>query len=165
MHNPERVCKDYKWAGAKRTIDLVNNIRKVPPHFLAFLSFRLFTNISAQRRPRTSQEGFSTPGAACSHLSQSPDVTNPLCTDPCSIPLPRRRAALADYGVKLVCFPPHSDTTMRHYERALPAAFRDHVTLAPLPTPVHFATPDESWWPMHRKCRDSLCQTSALRRS
>ena len=62
--------------------------------------------------------------------------------------------ALADCGVKLVCFPPHSDTTMRHYERALPAAFRDHVTLAPLPTPVHFATPDESWWPMHRKCRE-----------
>ena len=115
MHNPERVCKDYKWAGAKRTIDLVNNIRKVPPHFLAFLSFRLFTNISAQYRPWTSKEGFSTPGAACSHLSQSPDVTDPLWRADALLLLSKRYPPLDPESVDL-----NSDTGEEFVRHSFP---------------------------------------------
>ncbi|PIL23232.1 hypothetical protein GSI_14542 [Ganoderma sinense ZZ0214-1] len=57
-------------------------------------------------------------------------------------------SALLERGVKLICFQPHSSTTMRHYERVLPSAFREHVELAPLPIPVHFAVRDEPWWRM-----------------
>lgn len=62
--------------------------------------------------------------------------------------------ALADHGVKLVCFSPHSSTTMRHLGRVLPAAFHEHVQLAPLATPVHFVAGNDSWWKMYDKCKE-----------
>ena len=45
--------------------------------------------------------------------------------------------ALADRGVKLVCFPPHTLTTMAHYKSRLPRAFLDRVSFSPSPAPVH----------------------------
>ncbi len=61
--------------------------------------------------------------------------------------------ALADRGVKLICFPPYSSTTLQHYTRVLPPAFHKHVELAPLATPVHFAAGDKPWWQMYAKCK------------
>ena len=51
--------------------------------------------------------------------------------------------ALADRGVRLVCLPPHSFTTMAHYKSALPRAFLDRVSFSPTAAPVHTAAPRE----------------------
>ncbi|KAI1787530.1 hypothetical protein LXA43DRAFT_1028571 [Ganoderma leucocontextum] len=46
-------------------------------------------------------------------------------------------AALVDRGIRLVCFPPHSVTTMDHYKRGLPQGFLDRVSFSPTAAPVH----------------------------
>ncbi|PIL23221.1 hypothetical protein GSI_14530 [Ganoderma sinense ZZ0214-1] len=61
--------------------------------------------------------------------------------------------ALAARGVRLVCFPAYSSTTMEHLRSMLPAAFHKHVELAPLAMSVHFAAGDQPWWKMYDRCR------------